>query len=266
MAIKVAINGAAGRMGRRLMVFCSQNEQLELAGALEYDGCPVNGKTVREVEPLVDSDIIFSSTLDANMDVLIDFSTPEGTVFRAKESADKGVALIIGTTGMNKEQLSVVDEAAKKVPVIHAANYSLGVNLLVKVAAEVAKALGEDFDIEITEAHHNKKEDAPSGTALALAKSICDSTNRDLDSDLVHGRSGRPGARTKNEIGMHAIRMGSVVGDHTVHFGSECEIVELSHRAQTRDVFVAGALRAASWLAGKKPGMYSMNDVLFSQE
>ncbi len=265
MGVKIAINGAGGRMGRRLMALCSADAGLDLAAALEYDGCPLNGRAVSEIEPEVKNggEVKFTPGLECAVDAMIDFSTPEGTVARVKEAAEKGVALVIGTTGMDKEQLAAVAEAAKKVPVIHAANYSLGVNLLVKVAGEVAKALGEDFDIEITEAHHNKKVDAPSGTALAIAQSICDSTNRDMDKDLVHGRSGRPGARTKKEIGMHAIRMGSVVGDHTAHFGSEFEIVELSHRAQTRDVFAAGALRAAGWLAGKEPGMYSMQDVLF---
>lgn len=263
MAVKIAINGAAGRMGRRLMAMCCEDEGLELFGALEYAACPVIGKKVSEIEPLAKADISFTAQIPAGAEVLIDFSTPEGTVARAKEAMETGCALVIGTTGMNKEQLAVVEEAATKVPVIHAANYSLGVNLLLRVSAEVAKALGENFDIEITEAHHNRKEDAPSGTALAIARSICEATGRDMDKDLVHGRSGRPGARTKREIGMHAIRMGSVVGDHSAYFGSEQEIIELAHRAQSRDVFAAGALRASGWLAGKKPGVYSMQDVLF---
>ena len=263
IAVKIAINGAAGRMGRRLMAMCCADDNLELFGALEYAACPVIGKKVSEIEPQVTAEIKFTAEIPAGTDVLIDFSTPEGTVERAKQAAEAGVALVIGTTGMSKEQIAVVDEAAKKIPVIHAANYSLGVNLLLRVSAEVAKALGEDFDIEITEAHHNRKEDSPSGTALAIAKSICEATGRDMDKDLVHGRSGRPGARTKKEIGMHAIRMGSVVGDHSAYFGSEYEIIELAHRAQSRDVFAAGALRASGWLAGKNPGYYSMQDVLF---
>jgi 4-hydroxy-tetrahydrodipicolinate reductase len=262
MSIKVAINGAGGRMGRRLMAFCVKNEKLELAQALEYDKHPLLGKCVRDIDPEADSDIALECGA-LRGDVLIDFSSPEGTVARAKEAAAKGVALVVGTTGLDEAQTAEVRAAAKKIPVIHASNYSLGVNLVFRVAAEIAQALGEDFNIEIAEAHHNKKADAPSGTALSIAEKICAATGRDLKKNLVHGRSGKPGARTKNEIGMHALRLGSVVGDHTVYYASDFERIELTHRAQTRDVFAAGALRAAAWLAGKKPGMYEMGDVLF---
>ncbi len=264
MSNKVVISGAAGRMGRRLMVLSSKDENLDLVGAIDYPQHPKIGQPIESIEPeLVQSDVTLSNCLDIDADVMIDFSLPEGTENRIPEAVERKVAMVIGTTGMSKEQEAQVLEASKFIPIIHASNYSLGVNLLLKVTAEVAKALGGDFDIEITEAHHNQKVDSPSGTALALAKSICESTGRDVDSDLVHGREGRPGKRTRKEIGMHAIRMGSVVGDHSVFFGSEYEIIEVAHRAQTRDVFAAGAVRAAKWLCGKKPGMYSMEDVLF---
>lgn len=264
MSKKVVISGAAGRMGRRLMVLSSKDEGLNLVGAIDYPQHPKIGQLIETIEPeLAQSEVMLSNCLDVDTDVMIDFSLPEGTENRIPEAVEKKVAMVIGTTGMSKEQEAQVLEASKDIPIIHASNYSLGVNLLLKVTAEVAKALGGDFDIEITEAHHNQKVDSPSGTALALAKSICDSTGRDVDSDLVHGREGRPGKRTRKEIGMHAIRMGSVVGDHSVFFGSEYEIIEVAHRAQTRDVFAAGAVRAAKWLCGKAPGMYSMEDVLF---
>ncbi len=260
----LVISGAAGRMGRRLMVLSSKEDGLDLVGAIDYPQHPRIGEKISLIEPeLVESEVILAKCLDVDADVMIDFSLPEGTEKRIPEAVDKKVAMVIGTTGMSKEQEEQVLEASTYIPIIHASNYSLGVNLLLKVAAEVAKVLGSDFDIEITEAHHNQKVDSPSGTAIALAKSICASTGRDVDSDLVHGREGRPGKRTKKEIGMHAIRMGSVVGDHSVFYGSDFEIIEIAHRAQTRDVFAAGAIRAAKWLCGKKPGMYTMEDVLF---
>lgn len=264
MPVRIAINGAAGRMGRRLMALTVSDPDLDLVGALEYDSHPRLGAPVAEIEPEAAARIELTATLSGiGADAMIDFSTPEGTVRRVREAAEAGIALVIGTTGMTPEESAVVQEASTRVPVIHAGNFSLGINLLVRVAAEVAQALGEDFDIEIAETHHNQKADAPSGTALMLAHSICKAQNRDPADTLVDGRTGRPGARPKGEIGMHALRMGSVVGDHTVHYGSLFERVELTHKAQTRDVFAAGALRAAKWLVGKAPGLYTMDDVLF---
>ena len=262
---KVVISGAAGRMGRKLMTLAARDSDIDLVGAIDYPQHPNIGQLVSLIEPEVgESEVKLSKELDFSADVMIDFSLPEGTEKRIPEAVESNVAMVIGTTGMSKQQEEMVVTAAKSIPVIHAANYSLGVNLIIKVAAEVAKILGEDFDIEITEAHHNQKVDSPSGTALALARSICAVSGRDVDNDLVHGREGRPGKRTKKEIGMHALRMGSVVGDHSVFFGSEYEIVEIAHRAQTRDLFAAGAIRAAKWLAGREPGFYTMEDVLFN--
>ena len=262
MSKKIIINGAAGRMGRRLMVLGSAQPEIEIVQAIDYAAHPLQGHPFRELEPTLDTALPLSAELTADADVMIDFSVPDSTVTRARIAAEKGIALVIGTTGMTAEQEEVIRSLSRQIPVIHAANYSLGVNLMVKIAAKIAQVLGDDFNIEITEAHHNRKVDAPSGTALSLAKGICAAIGRDAGSDLVHGRQGRPGARTKKEIGMHSLRMGSVVGDHTVFFGSDFERLELTHRAETRDVFAAGALRAALWLAGKKPGFYTMADVL----
>ena len=251
-------------MGRKLLVMAAEDEVLEVVGAIDYPQHPRIGESVSQLEPdLGDTDVTLSSCLDVDADVMIDFSLPEGTEKRIPEAIERKVALVIGTTGMTKEQEAQVQEAAKVVPVIHASNYSLGVNLLMKITAEVAKVLNNDFDIEITESHHNQKVDAPSGTALSLAKSICSATGRDADTDLVFGREGRPGKRTRKEIGIHALRMGSVVGDHRVYFGNDYEIIELAHRSQSRDCLAAGAIRAAKWISGKQPGMYSMEDVLF---
>lgn len=267
MGIKLAINGAAGRMGKRLMALALHDTELELVAAIDYAAHPLQGRPIKFLEPEADSLVTLEPAFNTHLpcDVMIDFSTAESSAHRATEAATVGCALVIGTTGLNAQQEAAITLASKKIPIIHAANYSLGVNLLVKIAGEVAKALGEEFDIEIVEAHHNKKVDAPSGTALAIAKRICATTGRNAEADLVHGRSGKPGARSKNEIGMHAVRMGSVVGDHSAYFGSDFEIIELAHRAQTRDVFAAGALRAAKWLVGKAPGMYTMEDVLFTK-
>ncbi len=155
-------------------------------------------------------------------------------------------------------------EAAKSIPVIHAPNYSLGVNLLFKLAAEAARVLGDEYNIEIVEAHHNQKADAPSGTALGIARAVAEPLGRDVKKDLVYGRSGRPGKRAQREIGVHALRMGAVAGDHTVYFCNDHECVSITHHAESRDVFVSGALRAAKWLVRQKPGYYTMQDILFS--
>ena len=265
MPISLAIAGVAGRMGRRIAALALADADFQLTQALEYPGHPGFQKPLRDLDPTLDSDVLLGCNLESGADVLIDFSTPDGVVARSGEVVGRGMAFVVGTTGLTVGQQAAVNLAAITVPVIHASNYSLGVNLLFRIAGEVAKALGDGFDIEIVEAHHNQKADAPSGTALSLAASICEATGRDRDRDLRHGRSGRPGPRMKGEIGMHALRMGSVVGDHTVHFASKFERVEITHRAESRDVFAAGALRAARWLVGRAPGLHTMQEVLFSE-
>lgn len=259
-SIKLIINGAAGRMGRRLLALATQNSAVELVGAL--DTITLQGRPISELDHEIKSSLILATDFSMAADVMIDFSTPIVTVQRVNEAVKNQCALVIGTTGLNAEQEKIVHAASKKIPLIHAANYSLGVNLLIKVAGEMAQRLGTDFNIEITEAHHNKKVDAPSGTALAIAKNICAATKRDYPADLIYSRNGKVGARPKKEIGMHALRMGSVIGDHTIFFGSDFERLEFTHRAQSRDVFAYGALQAALWLAKKPAGFYTMNDVL----
>lgn len=263
MPTKIAIHGAAGRMGRRLLVLACADIEMEVVQAIEYEGHPHLGKAVRELEADASSAVKLDAEIKAGAEVLIDFTTPEATAAAAGKAAARGLALVIGTTALAEEQLARVSAAASQVAVIHAPNYSLGVNVLLRLVGEMAQAIGGDFNIEIVESHHNLKEDAPSGTAMALAERICAATGRNAEKDLVYGRQGRPGARTKHEIGMHALRLGAVVGTHTVHFGGEYELIELTHRAQNRDVFAFGALRAAKWIAGRKPGMYTMAEVLF---
>ncbi|XP_055388674.1 4-hydroxy-tetrahydrodipicolinate reductase-like [Condylostylus longicornis] len=266
--INIGIFGCTGRVGRRLCVLTEEHPELTLSVALCHE---LVGKPLYEVEsqiPKSCSLVVVSPTdlgkLAVKPDVIVDFSAPAGTVTCVRQAATLGIPMVIGTTGLNPDQEAVIRTASQKIPIIHAMNFSLGVNLLVQVASTVAAALGEDFNIEIVEAHHNKKVDAPSGTALALADSVCQALGRSRE-DLVQGREGIVGKRSTREIGVHALRMGSVVGDHTVHFGSEFERIELTHRAQNRDVFASGALRAARWLANKPPGMYTMADVLFNQ-
>jgi len=171
------------------------------------------------------------------------------------------MAMVVGTTGLTESQQAAVADAAAEVPIVHAANMSVGVNVLLKVVGEVAKALGPDYDIEIAETHHRFKKDAPSGTAIALARGICEATGRDYGEVAVLGRGGQC-PRNTGEIGMHAIRLGDTVGEHTVHFGCLGETVTLGHSAHTRDTFARGALRAAQWVVGKPAGLYTMQDVL----
>ena len=203
-----------------------------------------------------------TSSLEADSDVLIDFSLPAGTLGVIDACIARKTPMIIGTTGIDEAGVKKIEAVAKMVPVVFAPNMSVGVNLLFKVAGEVAKALGDDYDVEIVETHHRFKKDAPSGTALGLARSIADALGRDLSTDAVYGREGAVGERTKREIGIHAVRGGDVVGDHVITFAGLGERIELTHRAHSRETFVRGALRAAKWIRGKKAGLYSMREVL----
>jgi len=263
MPIRLGVNGAGGRMGRRVMALSVADPELELTCALEMAGHPLVGRGIQDIEPAAKSMTAVATQIVGKVDVIVDFSAPEALEGLLEEAAAKDAALVVGTTGLSDDEVHRIDKAAKIIPIVYAPNMSLGVNLLFRIVREVAGALGDAFDVEIEETHHNKKADAPSGTAMGLARAVAEALGRDLDKDLVHGRSGRPGARKRREIGMHALRMGSVVGEHTVHFGNEYEVIGLSHRALDRDIFAAGALRAAKWVAGRKPGRYSMEDVLF---
>ncbi len=260
--IRVAINGSAGRMGRRFVDLIAQEDDMQVVAALERAGHPDLGRDAGEIAGRGPLGLKIAAEWTAAADVLIDFTSPVGTLARLDDAVAKACALMIGTTGCTDEQKAKIAAAAKTVPVIHAPNTSVGVNLLFKLVGRVAAALGEDYDIEIVETHHRFKKDAPSGTALRLAESICEATGRSVTDDLVYGRSGQVGERTHREIGMHAVRAGDVVGDHTVAFCALGERIEITHRAHTRDTFARGALRAARFLASQKPGLYTMADVL----
>ena len=260
--IRVAINGAAGRMGRRLVDLASGEEDMRVVAALEQASHADIGRDAGELAGRGPIGVVLKSEWDAAADVLIDFSSPEGAMARLAEAVEKGIAVVIGTTGLSDAQKAEVEAASKKIPVLPAPNMSVGVNLLFKLASQVAAALGDEYDIEIIEAHHRFKKDAPSGTALRLAEEIASATGRDLAKDAVHGREGKKAQRKPGEIGIHAVRAGDIVGDHTVIFSTLGERIELTHRAHTRDTFARGALRAALFLAGKPAGMYGMSDVL----
>ncbi len=262
---RVAISGAAGRMGRRLVALTLEDAELELAAALETAGNPVLGQDAGLLAGVGrECGVKVTAWLGeaGKPDCIVDFSAPEGAVRRAEEAAGLGSALVSGTTGLSADQKAVFATAAKKIPVILAPNMSVGANLLFKLTGDAARTLGAGYDIEVVEAHHHNKADAPSGTALGLAQAAADGRGLDLGKHAVHGRSGRPGARPRDEIGIHAVRAGDIIGEHTVIFATGGERIELVHRVSSRDGFCLGALRAAKFLAGKPAGNYTMAQVL----
>jgi 4-hydroxy-tetrahydrodipicolinate reductase len=266
MPIHLAITGAAGRMGKRLIFLASeQREQFQVVSALDAPHCIALGQDAGAFAGWGNLNVPIATSLDGagrTPQVLIDFSVPAATRALIPQCVDRKIAMVIGTTGLGAAEQKMIDDAAKSIAVLQATNTSLGVNVLLAVAAQVARQLGEAYDIEIVEAHHNQKKDAPSGTALSLADSICTATGRDLNTALVHGREGLDAQRTRGTIGMHSVRMGDVVGEHTIYYATPGERIELKHVATTRDTFVRGALRAAAFLATQKPGRYTMKDVL----
>lgn len=239
---KVIIAGAKGRMGRMLLNCSSEHPDIQIAAEIDA------GDDVRSVI--------------GGADVVIEFSAHEATVPLAQVCAEHGKGVVIGTTGHSAEQKRAIAALAQRIPIVFASNYSMGVNTLFWLTRKAAEILGPAFDLEIVEMHHRLKKDAPSGTATTLAEILADVRKVQLEQELRHGRKGIVGQRTSNEIGMHAVRGGDVVGDHTVIFAAKGERVELTHKASSRDTFANGALRAASWVHKQIPGLYSMQDVL----
>jgi 4-hydroxy-tetrahydrodipicolinate reductase len=261
--ISLGISGAAGRMGKRLIALAAeQHDFFKITTAIDAPQSPLLGKDAGTIAGTNAIGVALTASLAGNPDVIIDFSSPANTRSLIKECVDRKIALLIGTTGLGPADQELIDKAADTIPILQATNTSLGVNVLLAVAAQVARQLGEAYDIEIIEAHHNLKKDAPSGTALSLAESICNATGRKTDQDLVHGREGLDTLRKKGTIGMHAVRMGDVVGEHTIYYATPGERIEIKHVATNRDTFARGALRAAAFLAKKKAGRYTMNNVL----
>jgi 4-hydroxy-tetrahydrodipicolinate reductase len=260
--IRVGINGACGRMGSRLVALVNEATDLELAAAVERQGCPEMGRDIGEVAGAGTLGLPLEADLTRDVDVLIDFSKPDATIKRLWCSLERKIPMVIGTTGLSDEQLAQIDKAAESIPILISPNMSVGVNLLFGLAGEVAKTLGEDFDIEIVELHHRFKKDAPSGTALKLAQNISRALGKNLDECAVYGRKGIVGERPRGEIALHSVRGGDIVGEHHIIFSTLGERVELVHRAHTRDAFARGALRAARFIVGKPAGKYDFSNVL----
>jgi 4-hydroxy-tetrahydrodipicolinate reductase len=254
---RVAVVGAAGRMGREVCRAALEDESFKLAGGVVEPEAPELGADLGELCGSGEAGVAATADPPDEAEALIEFTAPEATV----EHLSYGRPVVIGTTGLSEEQLARVEEAAKGVPVVLSPNMSVGVSLIREVVRELAEKLGADYDVEIVEAHHRNKVDAPSGTALLLAQAAAEGRGRDLKEVAVYGRGGRA-PRREGEIGIHALRGGAVVGEHRVVFYADGEEVEVAHRALSRRTFAAGALRAASFVAGARPGLYTMRDVL----
>lgn len=263
--LRIALHGAGGRMGRALVQAIAAAEDLELVGATESAGSTVLGLDSGTIAGLIPNGIAISSDLAAafaSADVVIDFTRPEGTLdaLAALEHGPK--PLVTGTTGLDPQQEELLLRYAQQVPVVQAANFSVGVNLCIRLTELAARVLDESVDIEIIEAHHRDKVDAPSGTALRLGKAAADATGRSLEGDAVYSRVGHTGPRPPRAIGFATVRAGDIVGDHTVMMAGQGEQVEIRHRATSRANFAGGALRAARWLGQQVPGLYDMPEVL----
>jgi 4-hydroxy-tetrahydrodipicolinate reductase len=261
----LVVGGAAGRMGTRIVALLGEAPGLRLVAALEAPGHRMLGRDAGEVAGAgrlgvpIGADAGAALTRDR---LLVEFSVPEASLEHLRLVADAGARAVIGTTGFSAAQREQIAALARRAAILVAPNMSVAVTLAFKVLAIMAKALGDDYDVEITEIHHRFKKDAPSGTAVRMAEVVAEALGRDLEQVGVYGRHGLPGERTGKEIGVMSLRSGDVVGEHTVSFGTLGERLELTHRAHSRDTFARGALRAARWMAGRPPGLYSMHDVL----
>ncbi len=265
---RIALVGAGGRMGKAILRLAAARAvpEVVITGAVDLWDCPDRGRDagvaagVAELGVTIGADL---AEIAPGADVVVDFSGHHGTAGNAPRIAQWKKGWVVGTTGLSAEEQAAVAAAARAAPVVQAPNMSLGVNLLLALVEQTAAALrGKGYDIEIVERHHRLKKDAPSGTALGLGRAAARGAGLDLETAAVNGRAGLTGERPAAQIGFHAVRGGDIVGDHTVLFAATGECLELSHRATSRDTFALGALRAARWLAGRKPGLYSMRDVL----
>lgn len=260
--MRVGIIGAPGRMSQRLVSVCHDDADMTVAFALARPGSESIGRRLGELPGFPNLEVVVSETITKDVDVIIDFSSPAATAKHVVDCARLKIPVVIGTTGLTDDEDRLIDEAAKTTAVLTASNTSLGVNVLEGLVEQLAKSLGVDYDIEIVESHHKWKKDSPSGTALFLAKAAARGLDQDLSDCIQNGRDGRETQRKSGEIGVHALRMGDVVGEHRVYFSALGERLEIGHIASSRDTFARGAARAAKFLIGKAPGRYSMKDVL----
>jgi len=266
MSLRIGITGAGGRMGQALVQALRQaGDSMRLAAALERPGSTLVGADAGELGGTGANGVLVGSEIDSALravDVLVDFSSVAATLDNVAACRAHGRALVIGTTGFSPDELALIESAAGELPICKATNFSTGVNLCFRLVADAARVLGDDVDIEVIEAHHRHKVDAPSGTALSLGEEAAAALGRDLQKDAVYHREGQTGARRAGSIGFSTIRGGDIVGDHTVLFAGDGERIEITHKASSRLAFARGALRAAAWLAAQPPGLYDMQDVL----
>jgi len=262
--MRVIVAGSGGRMGRMLVRAVFETEGVRLAGAVEQPGSDVIGRDAGEIAGVgpLGVPIIASAAEAPSADVLIDFTAPAATLTHAMLVADRGISMVIGTTGFSDNQLNELYGMLMEVPAVMASNYSVGVNLALQLIHNAAETLGDDYDVEITEAHHRHKVDAPSGTALSMGKAVAEGRGIDFDQAAVYTREGITGERRSGSIGFSVIRAGNIVGEHKVMFASSEERLEIHHVASDRMAFARGAVRAAVWLMDQPAGWYGMQDVL----
>lgn len=263
--IKAIVAGAAGRMGKRIIYMLHQNHETDLVGAFENPNHPSVSKDAGLVAGVGELGVKIESSLESAIDqgeVLIDFTTPQASVENIRMAAKRGLAMVIGTTGITGDMLKEVETLARKIRCVLAPNMSVGVNVMFRIAGEIARIIGKDYDMEVFEAHHRFKKDAPSGTAMRLAQILAEATDRDLERVGVYERKGMIGERSDEEIGIQTWRAGDITGEHTVMFGGIGERLELIHRAHSRDNFARGAVKAALWAVKQPNGLYDMQDVL----
>lgn len=249
-------------MGKRILALAVESGDFNITAAVDYEKCPDLGKDAGVNAGTDSVDVNITCEFPPSADVLIDFSLPLATDMVLNYCEKNGIALVLATTGLSETQIANVKHASKKIPIVYATNMSVGMNVLFATVGKIAKMLSDDYDIEITEAHHKFKKDSPSGSALSLAEAICNETKRPYPDCLVHGREGKDTLRQQGTIGMHAIRAGGITGEHSVIFSALNETVTIHHSAHNRDNFAVGALQAARWIIAKQPGLYSMKDVL----
>jgi len=263
--IKVGVAGIAGRMGSRIAQLVCEAPDMVLEGGWERPEHEAVGNPVRRFVPGFDGDILVAPGIEdviTAVDVVVDFTAPEASLHHAEVCKRHGKPVVVGTTGFSKEQCETLIQYASDIPIILAPNMSVGVNVLFKLVEFAAKLLGDDFDVEIVEAHHRYKKDAPSGTAIKLGQVIAAALGRDFDKVAVYERRGFTGERTRQEIGMQTLRGGDIVGEHTILFAGLGERIEITHRAHSRDTFARGAIRAVRWIVDRDAGLYDMHDVL----
>ena len=264
--IRVIVDGVCGRMGKQLVQGITRQEDMKLVGSVEFAGHPQVGEDAGEISGVGPLGVPVSGDLSdivIDSDVVIEFTKPEGTIENLQTVVEANRAMVIGTTGFTDNQLAKVQELAAKIRCVMAPNMSVGVNVMLQAIQLVAKALGADYDVEVIEAHHNQKVDAPSGTAIRIAETLSSALDRSLPDAAVYGRHGIVGKRTEKEIGIHAIRGGDIAGDHTVLFAGAGERIEIVHRAHTPEAFAKGAIRAARWVVAAPVGLHGIEELLF---